>query len=261
MTEGSQGCTQLAIAEGPHITTNLHQRLTEAAAANPTRPAVISLHQPSDLLPMVASSSGHAQPKLVWSFRQPNQGSDLFASCLYKRGIRRGSIVAVLLYNCAEWALTLWACAKLGATFLPLDPRSVSRKQEVSHYLRVTRPAALVVGDEDLATILENSLETELQRIELKRVAQSAARIGRAPSNPWLTLIGFLADPVDISASLSEIREKQEEIDGLLTTPSLFSPAGRRCSRKHALTQIIASGQLGSPESRPKRWDLLTHWR
>lgn len=216
MGEGNEILTQLATAEGPQvlqIPRSLHRRLTDAAAANPTGPAVISLHQPSDVLPMVGSPCGPTQPRLAWSYQQLNEGSDLFASCLHKRGIRRGSVVAVLLYNCAEWALTLWACAKLGATFVPLDPRSVSRKPEVSHYLRVTRPAALVVGDKDMITILERHHEDELQNIELKLVAQSTTHAERASSSSWLTLIDFLADPVDISASLSEILEKQKEID------------------------------------------------
>ena len=215
MTKGNKNHTQLAIAEGPETTDTrtLHRRLTDAAAAYPTRPAVVSLHQPSNLLPVVNQSYGPAQPKLVWSFQQLNEGSDLLASCLYNRGISRGRVVALLLYNCAEWALIFWACAKLGATFVPLDPRSISRKQEITHYLRVTRPAALVVGDESMINLLEQSHEDELQRIELKLVAQSVNQWGRASSGPWLTLIDILADPVDQSASLSEIWEKQKEFN------------------------------------------------
>lgn len=216
MTEGHQNHTQLAIAEGPQVTgppRSLHRCLTDTAAVYPTRPAVVSLHQPSNLLPVVNQSYEPAQPKLVWSYQQLNEGSDLFASCLYNRGIRRGRVVAVLLYNCAEWALVFWACAKLGATFIPLDPRSISAKQEITHYLRVTRPAALVVSDDGMIEMLEEFHEDELQRIELRLVAQSASQYGRASSGSWLTLIDFLAESIDKSASLSEIWEKQKEID------------------------------------------------
>ena len=249
MAEGSKLHTQLAIAEGLPTTDlvtagpprSLHQRLTDAAAAYPTKPAVVSLHQPSNLLPVVNQSYGPAQPKLVWSFQQLNDGSDLLASCLYKRGICRGRVVAVLLYNCAEWALILWACAKLGATFVPFDPRSICRKQEITHYLRVTQPAALVVSDEDMIKMLEQSHEDELQSIELKVVAQSASQCGRASFGSWLTLIDILADFVDRSASLSEIWENQKEID-TATDIALI---------------IFTSGTSTLPKACPRTYDNL----
>ena len=122
---------------------------------------------------MVDNSYGPAQPKLCWSYKQLDKGSDLFALCLYNRGIRRAQSVAVLLYNCAEWALTFWACEKLGATCVPLDPRSVSRKNKLAHYLRVIRPAALVVCDEDKVKTLQQNPADKLQIIELKLLAQS----------------------------------------------------------------------------------------
>ena len=214
-------CVQLAIAEGLPTTDllnagpprSLHQRLANAAVAYPARPAVVSLHQPPDLLPVVNQSYGPAQPKLVWSFQQLNDGSDLLAACLYNRGIRRGRVVAVLLYNCAEWALIFWACAKLGAAFVPLNPRSISRKQEIIHDLRVTRPAALVVSDEGMIKTLEQNHEDELRSIELRLIAQSASQCGRDSFGSWLTLINILAHSFDKPASLSEIWEKQKEID------------------------------------------------
>ena len=101
-----------------------------------------------------------------------------------------------------------WACAKLGATFVPLNPRSISRKQEITHYLRVSRPAALVVSDEGMIKTLEQNHEDELRSIELRLIAQSASQCGRDPFGSWLTLINILADSFDKPASLSEIWEK-----------------------------------------------------
>lgn len=101
----------------------------------------------------------------------------------------------------------------MGATFVPLDPRSIARKQGISHYLRVILPAALVVSDEGMMKTLEQNHEDELQSIELRIKAQSDRQCGRASFGSWLTLIDILADSVNRFASLTEIWEKQKEID------------------------------------------------
>ncbi len=206
----------LAEAEGEKPVSapqSLLSLLKEAATANPDGAAIVSLHQPSDILPMLGNSCGPVRPKLSWSYKQLDQGSDLFASCLHSRGICRGQSVAVFLYNCVEWALTFWACAKLGAIFVPLDPRSVSRPSEVTHYLRIIHPAVLVVGDEDMVKILEDNHGGELQGVETKLLAHSKQPFARTSFPSWRTLNDILADRVDEFASIQAIHAIQGELD------------------------------------------------
>lgn len=58
--------------------------------------------------------------------RQVNQ----FANALHERGVRAGDRVAVLLGNRPEFLVTVLACAKLGALFVPLNVRLVPRELE-----------------------------------------------------------------------------------------------------------------------------------
>ena len=108
----------------------------------------------------------------------------------------------------------------------------------MTHYLRVTRPAALVVSDEGMVKMLEQNHEDELRSIELRIIAQSVSQCGRAPSGSWLALIDILADYFDKSASLSETWEKQEEIDmatdvALIIFTSGTSTLPKACPHTH----------------------------
>ena len=205
----------LALTEGEassHTPRSLCSLLEEGAKVDPARAAITSLHQPWDLLSGLTKPDTPARTKLSWSYDHLNQASDLFASCLYLNGLRRGDSVAVFLYNSAEFALSFWACAKLGAIFVPLDPRSVSKVNEVAHYLHVVRPAALMVDDKHMIDTLQQNLGQDLKDIGVVLVAQQYERL---PGPLWQYLSDFLANahPLEVCASMRAISDLQKAID------------------------------------------------
>lgn len=209
--------SQLAEAEGPPLPNpspqSLWSSLTEAAAMHSSRPALVSLQQPSNLLPMVNMSFGPVVNRLSWSYKQLREGADLLAACLYDRGIRSGMSVAVFLHNCAEWVLIFWACARLRAIFVPLDPRSLTRKDEVKHYLSVTRPSVLIASDEAMASELQLNHESELGYIVLKLIAESPSRCSVTAQPGWLSLIDLLSDSVNVYARTHATAEIESGVD------------------------------------------------
>ncbi|WP_084531625.1 amino acid adenylation domain-containing protein [Nocardia miyunensis] len=58
----------------------------------------------------------------TWTYRELERRADALARLLADRGARAESIVAVAIPRSAELAVAIWAVARTGAAFLPLDP-------------------------------------------------------------------------------------------------------------------------------------------
>lgn len=58
-----------------------------------------------------------------WTFRELDEKVNRFADSLKRRGVRKGDVVSVFLYNTSEFVITLFAAAKLGAIFNPINYR------------------------------------------------------------------------------------------------------------------------------------------
>ncbi|KAL7783633.1 hypothetical protein V8C37DRAFT_414662 [Trichoderma ceciliae] len=122
------------------------------ASAHPDREAIVSLWQPAD----ANQSSEDAYPTarsecLRWSYRILRDKAEHLADTLEKLGVGPGMHVAAVLWNCVEWSLLFWACAKIGAAFVPIDPRVTD---DFHFMLESTTPRVLVVQDADIAVRL-----------------------------------------------------------------------------------------------------------
>ncbi|QSW99062.1 fatty acid--CoA ligase [Haloterrigena alkaliphila] len=58
-----------------------------------------------------------------WTYAEFDERVNRLANALRDRGIEKGDRVATVLYNGSEMALTVYACAKIGAVFTPLNFR------------------------------------------------------------------------------------------------------------------------------------------
>ncbi|MFD6395762.1 amino acid adenylation domain-containing protein [Nocardia sp. NPDC060249] len=58
----------------------------------------------------------------TWTYRELERRADRFAQLLARHGARAESIVALAVPRSAELMVAIWAVAKTGAAFLPLDP-------------------------------------------------------------------------------------------------------------------------------------------
>src|SRR5262249_18526974 len=80
------------------------------------------------------------------------------ASALLDLGIRRGETVAVLNVNRPTTLEVLFACAAIGAVFMPLNVRA--RSYELVHMLGSTAPRLVLVGAGYREPVLEALAET-----------------------------------------------------------------------------------------------------
>ncbi|KAG8528286.1 uncharacterized protein KY384_007203 [Bacidia gigantensis] len=193
--DGEIAATQLSEAEGAPLSghpLSLRSLLADAARLQAKVPAVISMHQASDLLPATGYPSLRQQDCLTWTYEQLDEASHRLATSLYRHGIRKGMQSVVCLHNSIEWALWFWTCAKLGTAFVPLDPKSISRKPEISHYLNTVQPDMLVVTDRtDVNTIQEYS-DVALPNIKLKVVVEGV--LDGESTSGWVSCNGLLLD-------------------------------------------------------------------
>lgn len=86
------------------------------------------------------------------TFRQWNERSCRLAHALLGLGLPKGARIAILAYNCVEWAEIYVATAKAGLVAVPINFRLVGR--EVQFIIDNAEASALIVQDE-LAGIVE----------------------------------------------------------------------------------------------------------
>ncbi|MGI8927466.1 MAG: class I adenylate-forming enzyme family protein [Tepidiformaceae bacterium] len=73
------------------------------------------------------------------------------ANGLQGLGVERGQKVAVMSVNSADYVISYYACAMLGATFVPLNYRA--KDEELTHMLNVSQCSALFVSDRYLPLV------------------------------------------------------------------------------------------------------------
>ena len=99
------------------------------------------------------------------SYAELDRRTDQLASALRKLGVRRGDRVACLQHNSAEFLELLFAAAKLGAIFMPINFRFAAPEVE---YLLADSGADVFVWSEALSQLARNALLGEDVRVRLR---------------------------------------------------------------------------------------------
>ena len=173
----------------PLPTQSLYHILAQSAQRYPDKIALISCHQSSNLLSSLKLPAIDDQRYLRWTYAQLKEASDRLASSFARRGLRRGTALVVLLHKSAQWALCLWAAARLGCPFVPINPTIATRAHELQHMLGSLEVGALVVHDNSIAEQLSVNASLQVQGIGLRLVASGCGE------TDWEALDSFLHTP------------------------------------------------------------------
>ncbi|MGW5918026.1 amino acid adenylation domain-containing protein [Nocardia fluminea] len=92
----------------------------------------------------------------TWTYRELERRADRFARLLADHGARAESVVALALPRSAELVLAIWAVAKTGAAFLPLDPGNPAAR--IAELLSDSR-TGLGVTNSDVAPGLPDTVD------------------------------------------------------------------------------------------------------
>jgi fatty-acyl-CoA synthase len=108
----------------------------------------------------LALVSRHQNRRMTWA--EMLAAVDAIGSGLNALGVRRGDRVGVWATNCWEWVAVHFACARIGAVLVSVNP--ASRVRELSFVLRKSRMKALFLSECDEHTnyreVLNESRET-----------------------------------------------------------------------------------------------------
>ena len=168
--------------------TELHLTLwdifSRTASNHPAREAVVSIWQTSS---NASSSNASARTTCVrWTYRDLSERAIHLASALRKLGCRPGMRLAALVWNSSEWALFLWAAAKLNLVFSPIDPRV---PEEARAMINILKPDVIVVQGEE-----ETKLVDAFDEIKAVACVHIQCTNDRVPG--WSRLFDLLALPV-----------------------------------------------------------------
>src|SRR4051794_486654 len=146
-------------------------RRAEAAVTTPTRPwlAAYPPGVPTDFefpqvpLTRLLDDAAGAFPSGVAisyagrtiTYRELVNDIDRFAGSLRRIGVQVGDRVAIVLPNCPQFVVALFASARIGAVAVPCNPLATAA--ELREQLVMVAPAALVCLDRSVATLAEAS--------------------------------------------------------------------------------------------------------
>lgn len=178
-------------ADLPEPTQTLYEILLQSVRQHPSRTALVSCHQPWDLLPSLCHTQDiDKKDCLRWSYAQLESASELLASYLMQNGISKGDALIVVVYSCAEWVLCFWAAARLGCPFVPINPAIVGRANEIQHILNaLERIGALVANDESIVTLLSGNAPAEVRNTGIKLILGNVGMVG------WTAFDAAMATP------------------------------------------------------------------
>ncbi|WP_044747567.1 long-chain-fatty-acid--CoA ligase [Bacillus alveayuensis] len=104
----------------------------------------------------------YADKQQRWTYRVLNQKVNQFAGALQKLGVQKGDVVSTFLYNTSEFVLALFASAKIGAIFNPINYRLSSH--ELHFILSDARSKVLLYEKalkDTVQKVIERGVETE----------------------------------------------------------------------------------------------------
>jgi fatty-acyl-CoA synthase len=111
----------------PLLETTIGGALEEAARRYGVRPALISRQQ-----------------NVRWTWEELNARADALAAGFLQRGLWRGDRIGIWAPNCAEWALTQFAAAKIGLVLVTIN--TAYRQAELEYALNRVGCKALVMA-------------------------------------------------------------------------------------------------------------------
>lgn len=163
----------------------------KAVSSNPNATALISYHQKASNFRWVGSQRSESE-FVEWTFADLDRGARRLATTLNSISPINRRPIACFCNNQAEWALMLWAAAYLHAPLVPINPKSAIRAEEVSHMLKLVKPAVIAAPDKTVASQLEQSLGSEMLKtmpIKILLAQPDEAQI----SNEWQLLADIMS--------------------------------------------------------------------
>ena len=110
----------------------------------------IALNRP-DKEAIVYNYEGEIKGRITYG--ELNRKANRFANALKERGIKKGDRVAIVSYNCIQYAIYMSALSKMGAWITPFNFALKSR--ELKLLINHSEPVMLIIEDDLVQTVME----------------------------------------------------------------------------------------------------------
>jgi acyl-CoA synthetase (AMP-forming)/AMP-acid ligase II len=147
------------------------ERFNHSVTSYPDKIALVCTHQPPTLFNIQSEpldDDGYRRnPYLRWTYKDLRSGIDRLISGLTSQGVHPGMALVTFLHNSAEYVLAYWAAIETDCVLVPINPRSLPNKEEISHMLSTVSIATsgqdlvFVIGNADLAQQVDSLPHSE----------------------------------------------------------------------------------------------------
>ena len=225
-------------SEPPLIEYTIGEALARAAQQWPDRLALISVHQ-----------------GIRWTYRELLQRADRLAAGFLDIGVRPGDRIGIWSPNCAEWTLTQFAAARIGAVLVTINP--AYRLSEVEYTLNKVGVKVLVAAErfknsdyigmvEQLAPEIARTATSALSPVRLPKL-QGTIKIGGASRTGWLAFDDVAATSDEpVLREVERIGAKLDSNDAVniqFTSGTTGSPKGATLSHRNILNNGFFVGR------------------
>lgn len=190
---------------------------------------------PTSIWPLLEDAAREVPDHVLWDFFQAGcratyaevrDTAAALARGLSQRGVRRGTIVAIMLPNVPEYPLSWLAAAHLGAVVVPLNPQYTAREIQ---YVLEDAGASFAIIDHAAAPVVESVLAQQV-RLTREHVFVVGAEAG--DGQPFSTLLegGRVEATADAGPVLDDLLSIQ------YTSGTTGLPKGCLLTHRHWLT-------------------------
>lgn len=213
--------------------------LEAAATAYPERLALASLHQPADIYGI--NQKYTESNYLRWSYAQLWVAVERMTRSLLALGVKPGMSIATFLHNNAEYVISFWTALRLGCTFVPLNPRTLSNKEEAAHMLATGAVVVVIIQDSHMAELYDG-LSGVQERTVIRLVVEDPSQ-----NSQWTSFTTLMELPDHTSIATEIIPNVQHDTDDTVHPfhQRHYVPAQGLSTHKHDHQCLFQEPRLG----------------
>ncbi len=170
---------------------------------------------------LVESASGRR-----WTWAQLNEAVDQVATGLLDLGIQKGDRVGIWAPNCAEWVLTQYATAKIGAILVNINP--AYRTHELAYVLNQSEIGTLI------SAVSFKTSDYKAMVGDVRSEAMGLKQVIFIGEQSWDDLAATKADPERVSSAMAGL-DRDDPINIQYTSGTTGFPKGATLSHHNIL--------------------------